>query len=473
MEQRFEIVVTSTEEENASQEDSCLSGSVQAIQALFYDLDELVYMTDMDTNELIYLNRIGLERYGFQSIHDLRGRKCYDVLQNNRMPCSFCTNESLVPWKYTEWKIYNPVIKRHFMLKDTMITDGRKRYRIEIALDISETENRNAAIQNYRELEKVASEGIRHALEAPTPDECINRFLEYLGQALEGERAYIFEKNDRGHDDNTYEWVAAGIEPQIDNLQDVPPEVCDVWYSSFHAGDYISIADLEEIREDDPELYAVLAPQGIHSIVVVPIFLDGEVIGFYGIDNPPTGTLEYTYSLLNVVGHFITSAMKRRRLVRQLHDLSHKDPFTMLGNRLAMRECIEAIDPGGSLGVLYGDITGLKAANDSEGHDAGDRLILNACGSLKRVFDRAHLFRIGGDELLVLCPDTTEKQLREKTAQLREDLKAKSVVLAIGTAFRPELSGRGVDELIKTAEKQMYEDKSRYYREHGLDRRRS
>ncbi len=453
-----------------SKENSQLSSSVQAIQALFYNLDELVYMTDMDTNELIYLNRIGLERYGFQKISDLRGKKCYDVLQNNRMPCSFCTNAELVPWKYTEWKIYNPMIKRHFMLKDTMITDGQKRYRIEIALDISESENRVAAIQNYQELEKVANEGIHHALEASTPDETINTLLEYLGKALKGDRAYIFEKNDHGHDDNTYEWVASGIEPQIDNLQDVPSEVCDIWYNSFRAGDHISIADLEDIREVDPAMYDVLVPQGIHSIVVVPIYVDGEIIGFYGIDNPPVEALEYTYDLLNTVGHFLTSTMKRRRLVRQLHELSHKDSFTMFGNRLAMKEYAEAIDPARSLGVLYCDVTGLKAVNDRDGHDAGDRLILNACSCLRSVFDEEYLFRIGGDELLVLCPDITKSELQEKVARLRHELNAKSVVLAIGMEFRPNLSGCEVHHIINTAEKLMYEDKSRYYQENGFDR---
>lgn len=39
-------------------------------------------------------------------------------------------------------------------------------------------------------------------------------------------RTYIFEKNERGGDDNTYEWVAPGVEPQKDILQDLPAEVC-------------------------------------------------------------------------------------------------------------------------------------------------------------------------------------------------------------------------------------------------------
>lgn len=444
---------------------------LESIQALFYHLNELVYMTDMDTNELIYLNKSGLEKYGFDSVEQLKGLKCYDVLQNNSSPCSFCTNSELVPLKYTEWKIYNPVIKRHYMLKDTMICHGDKRYRLEIAVDISDSEKIHAAVQNYQDLEKVANEGVRQALEASTPDESINCFLEYLGKALKGDRAYIFEKNENGYDDNTYEWVASGIEPQIHNLQNLPPEVCSVWYKSFENGNPVSIANIEEIRELDPEQYQVLAPQGIQSVVVVPIFLDGNVIGFYGIDNPPVSELEYTYHLLNIVGHFFTSAMKRRRLVRELHSLSHKDSFTMLGNRLAMKEYISSVHMSESMGVLYCDITGLKFINDTYGHSAGDQLILNACSCMKKIFPKESLFRIGGDELLMLCQNISREELENKIQSFKKLLEKNSVVLAIGMEYTPLLSTSSVEQLMKEAEKKMYEDKSLYYRQKGLDRR--
>ncbi len=444
---------------------------IRAIQDLFYHLNELVYMTDIDTNELIYLNKIGLEQYGFDNNEQLRGLKCHDVLQKNRLPCSFCTNDRLIPWHYTEWKIYNPINRKHYILKDTLIPSGDKRYRLEIAVDISQNEQMSEAIKNYQDLEKVANEGVRQALEATTPDEALNRLLEYLGKSLNGDRAYIFEKNDHGHDDNTYEWVASGIEPQIHNLQDLPPEVCDIWYEAFDEGNHISFSDLEDIRESDPRMYSVLAPQMIHSIVVVPIYLDGNIIGFYGIDNPPLNAMEYTYHLLDIMSHFITSAMKRRRLVRELHLMSHRDSFTMLGNRLAMSKYIANTDPKRSMAILYCDITGLKATNDQFGHSAGDKLILDACHCLKQVFCEECLFRIGGDELLMMSQNITEEDLKIKIQLLQDKLKERSVVLAIGMEYAPLLAENSVEELIKTAEKRMYEDKSLYYKNSGLDRR--
>ena len=52
------------------------------------NLDEIVYISDMDSYELYYLNPAGRILTG---IHDYKGRKCYKVLQGRNAPCEFCT----------------------------------------------------------------------------------------------------------------------------------------------------------------------------------------------------------------------------------------------------------------------------------------------------------------------------------------------------------------------------------------------
>ena len=86
---------------------------------------------------------------------------------------------------------------------------------------------------DYQKLEKLANEGYRLALQRSTPDECIEVILEYLGKALNGDRTYVVERNKRGGDDNTYEWVANGVTAEKKNLQNLPPEVCRTWYEVF------------------------------------------------------------------------------------------------------------------------------------------------------------------------------------------------------------------------------------------------
>ena len=76
--------------------------------------------------------------------------------------------------------------------------------------------------------ELVINEALRSALNYDTPDEQINEFIRFFGKHIGSDRIYIFEDCDERHvTNNTYEWCADGIEPEIHELQnvdmDIPP----------------------------------------------------------------------------------------------------------------------------------------------------------------------------------------------------------------------------------------------------------
>ena len=114
------------------------------------------------------------------------------------------------------------------LIDHTVIFDEATGHRFHIELVEEETSHskQGGVIREYESMEASVNEMLRVALKAPTPDGSIEVILEYLGKYLGGERTYIFEQNASGRDDNTYEWVAPGVEPQKENLQDLPPEVC-------------------------------------------------------------------------------------------------------------------------------------------------------------------------------------------------------------------------------------------------------
>lgn len=443
---------------------------MEKIWSFFENLDEFVYVSDTDTHELVYMNRKTRETYGFHSLDEIKGKKCYEVLQRSATPCTMCNSQELTEGEFKEWKYYNPILDKHLMLKDTLVIQNGRQYRVEIALDISNAEQQGSLLQNYENMEAFVNEGLRIALHAPTPDQSIDIILEYLGKALKGERTYIFERNRQGNDDNTYEWVANGVKPEKDSLQNLPAEVCAKWYQNFSESKNIVIGDLENIKQKDPLQYENLKRQNISSLVVVPLYDEQKVIGFYGVDNPPVKLLDYTTNMLQIMGYFIVSTIRRRNLVRELEEMSYSDQLTKLGNRFAMEKYVSEIPRGESLGVVYCDITGLKKVNDTLGHQAGDQLILRSSGVLRDEFEGYGLFRIGGDELLALCPGIGEAELQQKVAGMKTDMKQKDVVMAVGTVWQKDWS-LGLDILLTESESRMYEEKAAYYRSTGIDRR--
>ena len=189
-------------------------------------------------------------------------------------------------------------------------------------------------MRSVQNLEAVINAGLRAALLEETPDQSLKVLLEHLGKALNGERTYIFEQNESGGDDNTYEWVADGVEPEQENLQNISPEVCAGWYRNFSVGGHIVIQNVEDIRESEPLQYENLKRQGIHSLVVVPLYDGKQVIGFYGVDNPPVKSLEYASNMLHTAAYFIVSSLKRRDLFRELQKRSYLEGRQSLENIL-------------------------------------------------------------------------------------------------------------------------------------------
>lgn len=444
---------------------------MKSIWNFFNKLNEFVYICDIQTDELIYMNDKTLKTYGLQSREQLQGKKCYEILHNSSKRCANCINNRLTRGEFVEDKTYNPRVKKHLLTKDTISEYNGRLYRLNISIDVSEQEKYNKAVRQYEDLEATVNEAIRAAMQAHDPDKAISIVLEYLGKSLEGERTYVFERNENNCDDNTYEWVAKGVTPSIDMLQNVPPEVCANWYNSFEEGKPIVIEDIEEIKDVNHQQYETLKIQNIKSVVVVPLIHDRNVIGFYGIDNPPIHDMDYVENMLKITGYFIVSQIQTRNLIGELHDMSYRDQLTKIGNRHAMRKYIKDMNKSRSIGVVYCDITGLKRVNDNEGHIAGDTLIKMCCSFINDFYKDYGVFRIGGDEIVALCSCIDKGEFEQREKRFKEAVAEQKIPLAVGFSWQ-ETSGESIGEILHEAEIKMYADKAAYYKASGIERRK-
>lgn len=442
------------------------------IWEFYEDLEEIVYVSDIDTYEMVYMNRWARELYGFHSVEGCAGKKCYKVLHGVFGPCAFCTNKELVPGQFKEWLHYNSLLGKYYSLKDTLIEEDGKRYRLEFAFDMTIQKQQSRTIREYAENEEMINQGLKIARSVSEPDRSISALLEYLGNALNSDRVYIFEETKSKTLDNTYEWCAPGIVPQKGSLQGVPFDVVKLWYERFKDDKTVIIADLEEIRFSDPQVYTYLQPQNIRSLVVGPLVDDHQIIGFYGVDNPPGEMLDHISVMFQILGHFMAAMLENRDLVKRLEHLSFYDHLTEFGNRHAMNAHIASMRREESIGILYCDVMGLKRVNDTEGHEAGDQLLSRACRCLRKTFGGYPLFRLGGDEFLALCAGIEEEELPKRVALLRKDMEEDNALMALGYTWRPR-SDDDMDLLLAEADDRMYEDKRAYYQAHPDVERRA
>ncbi|MBO4903995.1 MAG: GGDEF domain-containing protein [Lachnospiraceae bacterium] len=313
---------------------------------------------------------------------------------------------------------------------------------------------------------------LQYTMDAMDPDDRINKVLKYLCTELHADRAYIFEDMEDGTFDNTYEYCAKGVTPEIDNLKGVKYEgVIDSWYDEYKKGGHVLIYDIEKYREVNENMYQVLKPQGINTLVTGPLIIDGVYIGFFGVDNPPTEMMEEISEIIRLLMFFLSSIVSRRDSQKQLVDYSYHDALTEVGNRRALREFEkESLDTSRPYGFAMCDVNGLKSVNDNEGHEAGDRMIKNVASILSEVFGRDNVYRMGGDEFAVYSYDDYRQTFEDKIDEVRKRIAEKNIHVAIGISFAqfpdPDYNSRKIE-----ADKRMYEEKRLFYSDSN-DRRR-
>ena len=109
-----------------------------------------VYVSDMETYELLYLNQHSCDVLGVPAVKAV-GRKCYEVIQGRTSPCPFCTNSKLTEDAFYEWEFQNPVLERTFMIKNRVVNWEGRRARLELSHDMYSTEYKLAKKDQERD----------------------------------------------------------------------------------------------------------------------------------------------------------------------------------------------------------------------------------------------------------------------------------------------------------------------------------
>lgn len=212
--------------------------------------------------------------------------------------------------------------------------------------------------------------------------------------------------------------------------------------------------------------------------------------GFQSVDaerymNPNKFKATDTSTLLQEIYDRLRSVRKELRdYIVKAHKMAYTDVLTGIGNRNAYFEVKEKLNKkigkgDLSFAVAIFDINGLKNANDDYGHETGDLMIVSAAEILKEFFKAESLFRIGGDEFVLLVENVSEEQMKIIFDKISTEVNAKiisknevHIPLAISKGFSvytPE--DTEVKAVVQRADAQMYQDKTVYYTKHA-DRRR-
>jgi diguanylate cyclase (GGDEF)-like protein len=167
--------------------------------------------------------------------------------------------------------------------------------------------------------------------------------------------------------------------------------------------------------------------------------------------------------------------IKHAKLQDFLRELSITDELTGLANRrgffaFAQQQLKQVRRTGERMVLLYADMDNLKAINDSEGHVAGDRALVDTARIFRETFrDSDIIARMGGDEFAAILMNATDAGVTVAQNRLRKKLEeynsrhdnSSHLAVSIGLAVYDPAKPCSLDELIRQADSRMYEEKQR------------
>lgn len=324
-------------------------------------------------------------------------------------------------------------------------------------LEISEKEQQ-VKKDNY---DSFIADMIRYASAEGAPEDIIRQILCYIGQKVGADRAYIVEKNSDQTYSNTYEWCKEGVTAEKENMQHIPGKgMFDLWFEELVQAKNVQIRDVSQYQSSSKPLYELLKAQAIQALVVGPITVGGKTVGFYGVDNPPEEKMEEISNLIEMMGFVMSMMLQLRNNMQSIEKSATHDLLTGCRNRIGLEWAYDGkFRPEESCGIVMCDLNGLKTVNDNLGHLAGDRFISESAECLKQIFGADNVYRIGGDEFLVVLTGISEYEFIAMVEKCKKQMDTKA---SIGMTYEQEMVDN-FDFLFKKADQDMYQQKSRYY----------
>ena len=200
----------------------------------------------------------------------------------------------------------------------------------ELPRQVRERQQAEGALRHRLEFEKTVACISSRFVGASDIDSAIDDSLADVGRLTRADRAYVFLLRERGTTedsvavlmDNTHEWCAKGVTPQIGSLQSIRCDTVPWWMSALRRDDVIHIPDVSALPVEAAVEKRGFQRQDIKSLVALPLHVAGELVGFIGLDNvkAPGQWSQDHLELLRIVAGILSNAVARQRADQALQE---------------------------------------------------------------------------------------------------------------------------------------------------------
>ena len=255
------------------------------------------------------------------------------------------------------------------------------------------------------------------------PTSAISAFLRELGTIFSASSVFIFESNGNGTSDNTFLWSKSESGNVL--VKNLPDSALSDMLEAFRDGQGFIISDMDAFRHDRPETSSALGLEGLRSVVISPLSIEGRRIGFAGICDPAEDLTDIGMSVLPMICGCLALMIRRRRDAAAAEHLEKHDPLTGLLNRQCFRNAVEPIVRDARLGTGRGEwsilsfsIPEYRTFVAAKGKYEGDELLKTTAMTLRNELGTDRLARFSDDHFYAVVKSSDTGVLLGKIHRL-------------------------------------------------------
>ena len=425
---------------------------------LFDKMEFSVVIIDPDTHELLYMNQAQRQELGLLPDAPLTGKTCYKTLAGNNAVCEICYEDKLRPNACFTNIYHNPVTATARLLCHTLVPWNGKPCHFCLCIDLDYYMQRHKTNEQVLFQELSVNDIIRAGMYELNPENGLRKMMNRLGGLLRADHVLIAEEIGTSIH-FSYLWETQTTVPFSRKIKPFPREDIQPLYERFIREPVFTIDDVEQFCHESG--YAPRLPN-LQRLIFARLRLDDHIYGYLDVVNPAPEQMEKAVPLLRALARFFSILLRNRNLMQRIDRLSKVDPLTGVMNRRGLLDALKDL-PSGMYAFFFGDLNGLKETNDKLGHDAGDRLIQSAASVFVHSCPTNAVFRMGGDEFLMIEAVQDEQEASAINDRLHDRFRVAGISISLGFSMAA-LPAANIDTVLAEADCHMYKEKVEHHK---------
>lgn len=444
-------------EELVTNEEYTDSFSPNSFDLFISEQGDMAYLVNPMTYDLICGNRAFYDRIGMTPAQ-CEGLKCYEAVHRRETPCPFCGKANWSSDKFYLWRNYNTALEQEFLIKNKLVHWQNQEVLLALAIDISNDKSVLDLIDNSATESHILLNGVQKMGEAKDQPAVMEYALETIGTFFAADAVFFWKPvKDQTLLECSCTWNVPVSRHSLDEQQAVTQ-----WILRQSWDSPINIQSPEEMLLSSLEMYNLMVKYGCCNERWLALQDDTEILGYFSIENISMNFQNIAF--LESFTTFIINEIKKRRLMEDARYASTHDEMTTLLNRTGYFQFIRRLksDSLSSVGIIMANINDLKSINNTLGTLAGDYFIKQFAGNLKKIFDSNTVFRLNGDEFLVIILNQPLAVLEDNIEKLKQLTDADDRC-SVSIGYSWDNVENNLDVLIQQAAESMKVNKQSFY----------